>query len=225
MNITQLQRILAKLASAAHKPDGLTVISPEDAPAFLDALSIDHFFGVGKVTAAKLREVGIENGADLKRLREERLHFLLGKHGGQLYRFVQGQDDRPVEPTRQRKSIGKEVTFERDLVDRNRMEELLEQLANQVEHRLVELDLRGRTITLKVRWSNFQLVTRSISCTNGFQTAQEMLPVLSTLLTGLHNEKQAVRLLEVSISHLHLQADDVIDRGMHVVMPSLWDAM
>ena len=122
-------KFLAKLASDAHKPDGLTVISPEDAPAFLDALPIDHFSGVGKVTAAKLREMGIEHGADLKRLGEARLRALLGKQGVQLYRFVCGQDDRPVEPSRQRKSIGKEVTFERDLVDRDSMEAVLEQLA------------------------------------------------------------------------------------------------
>ncbi len=127
-------KFLAKLASDAHKPDGLTIISPEQATAFLDALSIEKFFGVGKVTAAKLRELGIEHGADLKRLGEERLRALLGKHGSQLYRFVRGEDDRPVEPRRERKSVGKEVTFERDLVDRDRMEGVLEHLAGQVEH-------------------------------------------------------------------------------------------
>ncbi len=93
----QLQRILAKLASDAHKPDGLTIISPEQATAFLDALSIDTFFGVGKVTAGKLRELGIEHGTDLKWLGEERLRVLLGKQGSQLYRFVRGEDDRFVE--------------------------------------------------------------------------------------------------------------------------------
>src|SRR6266567_8504133 len=101
-------KFLAKLASDAHKPDGLTVISPEQAPAFLEALSIEKFFGVGKVTAAKLRELGIEHGIDLKGLGEERLRALLGKHGSQLYRFVRGEDDRPVEPRRERKSVGKE---------------------------------------------------------------------------------------------------------------------
>src|SRR2546421_11932152 len=122
-------KFLAKLASDANKPDGLIVISPEQAPAFLDALSIDKFFGVGKVTAGKLRKLGIENGADLKRLGEERLRALLGKHGSQLYRFVRGEDDRPVEPTRERKSVGKEVTLEHDIVNRGDMERILEQLA------------------------------------------------------------------------------------------------
>src|SRR5437899_491838 len=89
---------------------------------------------IPRCRAAQRRELGIENGADLKRLGEERLRVLLGKQGGQLYRFVRGEDDRPVEPTRERKSVGKEVTFERDLVDRDRMEGVLEYLARQVEH-------------------------------------------------------------------------------------------
>ncbi len=99
-------------------------------------LPIDQFFGVGKVTAAKLRQRSIETGADLKRLGENQLRVLLGTYGSFLYHLVCGEDDRPVEPTRERKSVGKEVTFERDLVDRDRMEEILERLAGQVERRL-----------------------------------------------------------------------------------------
>jgi len=133
---------------------------------------------VGKVTAAKLRQRSIETGADLKRLGEERLRALLGKYGNHLYRLACAEDDRLVEPVRERKSVGKEVTFERDLVDRNRMEEILERLAGLVERRLVELDLRGRTLTLKVKWSNFQLITRSVSRSSGFQGAQMMTPIL-----------------------------------------------
>jgi DNA polymerase-4 len=214
-------KFLAKLASDAHKPDGLTVISPAQAPTFLDALPIDKFFGVGKVTAAKLKELGIANGADLKRLGEERLRALFGKQGSQLHHFVRGEDDRPVEPTRERKSVGKEVTFERDLVDRERMVEVLEQLARQVEHRLVELDLRGRTLTLKVRWSDFQLITRSISRSQGFQDAQGMMPVLRTLLTRLDSGNRPVRLLGVSVSNL-LSRDEVQRTGQFTAL-TLWD--
>jgi DNA polymerase-4 len=214
-------KFLAKLASDAHKPDGLTAISPEHAPAFLDALSIDKFFGVGKVTAGKLRELGIENGADLKRLGEEGLHALLGKHGSQLYRFVRSEDDRPVVPTRERKSVGKEVTFERDLVDWDRMEEVLEDLAGQVEHRLVELNLRGRTLTLKVRWSDFQLITRSVSRSEGFQDAHAMMPVLRTLLAQIDGGNRPVRLLGASVSNL-LTWDEV-QRSEKITALTLWD--
>ena len=149
-------KFLAKIASDAHKPDGLTVIPQEEASAFLEALPIEKFFGVGKVTAAKLRELGIQTGADLKHMGEERLRDLLGKHGGQLYRFACGEDDRPVEPVHERKSVGKEVTLERDVRDRSEMERILETLSLQVERRLMELGIAGKTLTLKVRWSTFR---------------------------------------------------------------------
>src|SRR2546421_6689005 len=195
-------KFLAKIASDAHKPDGLTGISQEEASAFLEALPIEKFFGVGKVTAAKLRELGIQTGADLKQMGEERLRDLFGKHGGQLYHYACGEDDRPVEPVRERKSVGKEVTLERDIRDRSEMERILETLALQVEHRLAELGIAGRTLTLKVRWSTFELVTRASSRDQGFQLAQEMLPILHTLLYGLVDGKRAVRLLGVTVSGL-----------------------
>ena len=213
-------KFLAKIASDAHKPDGLTVISQEEASAFLDALPIEKFFGVGKVTAAKLRELGIQTGADLKQMGEERLRNLFGKYGGQLYRYVCGVDDRPVEPVRERKSVGKEVTLERDIRDRNEMEHILETLALQVEHRLAELGIAGKTLTLKVRWSTFELVTRASSREQGFQLAQEMLPILRTLLSGLVDGKRAVRLLGVTVSSL-VSANEM-RRARQLVTPSLW---
>jgi DNA polymerase-4 len=213
-------KFLAKIASDAHKPDGLTVITPEESPVFLEELPIELFFGVGKVTAAKLRELGIQNGADLKRLGEERLHDLLGKHGGQLYRFACSEDDRPVEPVRERKSVGKEVTLEHDIRDRGEMERILENLSLQVERRLAELGIAGKTLTLKVRWSTFELVTRATSRPQGFQSSQEMLPVLRTLLFGLVDGKRAVRLLGVIISGL--VSPDETRRARQIVAPSLW---
>jgi DNA polymerase IV len=183
-------------------------------------LPIEKFFGVGKVTAAKLKGLGIQTGADLKRLGEERLRGLLGKHGGQLYRFACGEDDRPVEPVRERKSVGKEVTFERDIRDAEEMERILAQLASQVEHRLAELGIVGKTLTLKVRWSTFELVTRATSQPRGFQLAQEMQPVLCALLSGLADGKKAVRLLGVSVSGL-ISASKV-QRARELITPSLW---
>ena len=214
-------KFLAKIASDAHKPDGLTIISQEEASAFLETLPIEKFFGVGKVTAAKLRELGIQTGADLKHMGEERLRDLFGKHGGQLYQYACGEDDRPVEPVRDRKSVGKEVTLERDIRDRNEMERILENLALQVEHRLAELGIAGRTLTLKVRWSTFELVTRAASRAQGFQSAQEMLPVLHTLLAGLADRKRAVRLLGVIVSGL--LSPDEVRHARQFATPSLWE--
>lgn len=215
-------KFLAKIASDAHKPGGLTIISQEEALAFLEALPIEKFFGVGKVTAAKLRDLGIQTGADLKHMGEERLRALFGKHGGQLYHFACGVDDRPVEPVRERKSVGKEVTLERDIRDRSEMERILETLALQVEHRLAELGIAGRTLTLKLRWSTFELMTRASSRVQGFQSAQEMLPVLHTLLAGLVDGTRAVRLLGVTVSGL-LSPDDLL-HTRQIVTPTLWEA-
>src|SRR5258708_701958 len=212
---------LAKIASDLHKPDGLTTISLQQAPAFLDTLPIDQFFGVGKVTAAKLRHRSIETGADLKGLGESQLRVLLGTYGSFLYQLACGKDDRPVEPVRERKSVGKEVTFERDLVDRDRMEEILESLAGQVERRLTELDLRGRTLTLKVKWSNFQLITRSVSRSSGFQEAQMMTPILRTLLSQLGERNRPMRLLGVTVSNF--LSKDEVRRTRQVIALSLWD--
>jgi DNA polymerase IV len=213
-------KFLAKIASDAHKPDGLTVISQEEAPAFLEALPIEKFFGVGKVTAAKLRELGIQTGADLKHQGEERLRELFGKYGGQLYRYACGEDDRPVEPVRERKSVGKEVTLERDIRDQSEMERILEHLALQVEHRLAELGIAGRTLTLKLRWGTFELITRASSRPQGFQSAQEMLPVLYVLLSGLVDGKRAVRLLGVAVSSL--VSLNELRRARQLFTPSLW---
>ena len=213
-------KFLAKIASDAKKPDGLTVIPYEEAPVFLEKLPIEKFFGVGKVTAAKLRGLGIQTGADLKRMGEEQLRDLLGKHGGQLYCFACGEDGRPVEPVRERKSVGKEVTLERDIRDRGEMEHILENLSLQVERRLAELGIAGKTLTLKVRWSTFELVTRTTSRAQGFQLAQEMQPFLRTMLSGLADEKRAVRLLGVIVSGL-ISSDEMY-RARQIVTPSLW---
>jgi DNA polymerase-4 len=213
-------KFLAKIASDRNKPDGLTVITLQEASAFLETLPIEKFFGVGKVTAARLRTLGIQSGADLKSMGEERLRELLGKHGVQLYHYACGEDNRPVEPVRVRKSVGKEVTLEHDIRNQDEMERILEKLATQVERRLIELGLAGKTLTLKVRWSNFDLVTRAISRVQGFQQAEEMLPVLYSQLSRLVDGKQAVRLLGVIVSGLFSQKEMLRER--RVVTPSLW---
>jgi len=214
-------KLLSKLGSDAHKPDGLTLITPEQAPAFLDALPVEKFFGVGRVTAAALRERGILSGSDLRRMGEEELRGLLGSRGSLLYQHVRAKDDRPVEPLRERKSVGKEITLERDLADRGQMEAILAGLAEQVERRLTDLSLVARTLSLKVRWSDFQLITRSVSRAQGFRSAREMLPVLRTLLSQLGSEKRAVRLLGVSVSNL-VPAQSAVQGDLTTAL-TLWD--
>jgi DNA polymerase-4 len=177
---------------------------------------------VRKVTAAALREHGILIGADLRRMSEEQLRELLGSRGSLLYQYVRAEDERPVEPARERKSIGKEVTLERDITDRGQMEAILANLAEQVERRLTDLELSARTLSLKVRWSDFQLITRSASRAHGFRHVREMLPVLHTLLFQLGSEKRAMRLLGVSVSNL-MPARSTLQGGHHPTTLTLWD--
>jgi DNA polymerase-4 len=219
--VGSLTKLLSKLGSDAHKPDGLTLITPEQAPAFLDALPVEKFFGVGKVTAAALRKHGILTGADLKQVSEERLRQLLGSRGSLLYQHVRAEDERPVEPVRERKSVGKEITLERDIADRGQMEAILVTLAEQVERRLTDLELEARTLSLKVRWSDFQLITRSVSRTQGFRHAAEMCPVLHTLLSQLGSEQRAVRLLGVFVSNLRIARGE--QQVECITALSLWD--
>jgi DNA polymerase IV len=120
------------------------------------------------VTSARLKGLELQTGADLKRLEEERLRDLLGKHGGQLNLFTCGEDERPGEPVHERKSLGKEVTIERDIRDPKEIKRILEHLAMQVERRLLELGITGKTLTLKVRWRTFELMTRASIRSQGF---------------------------------------------------------
>ncbi len=214
-------KMLAKLASAHQKPDGLTVITPEAAPALLEALPVSKIFGVGDVTAARLKDLGITTGKALKQLSLERLEELFGKRGTVLYHFVRGEDDRPVEPERERKSVGKETTFERDITERAEMLLVLEQLAEQVESRLAELEIAGKTITLKLRWHDFRLVTRSLSTASPIQDAPTMMRSLRPLLDQLLMENKPVRLLGVTLSHLVPSHE--LNKLEHVETPSLWE--
>ncbi len=214
-------KFLAKLASDYRKPDGLTVVAPEQVGAFLDATPIEKFFGVGKVTATRLREMGVLTGADLKRLSEEELRRFLGERGNMLYHYVRGVDERPVQPERVRKSVGKEETFQQDITDRDLMLTILERLAQQVEAHLAELRIGGKTITLKVKTSDFQLITRSKTLPRSIQDTQAMLPHVRTLLSQLDLRQKPVRRLWVTLSNLDPWGTTEHDQV--VLWTSLWD--
>ncbi len=194
---------------------------PEQAEQFLAVLPVTKFFGVGKVTAAKLEAQGIHTGADLRHLSEDSLHALLGKYGDQLYHLVRGEDHRAVEPERLRKSIGKETTLLHDISDREEMMRILEQLASQVETRLHEMQVAGKTVTLKVKFADFEQITRAITLTKPLQDAQAMMPVLRTLLAHLEGNPKLVRLLGVTISGLVDKNETTQSPALQAV--SLWE--
>jgi DNA polymerase IV len=214
-------KFLAKVASAHRKPNGLTVVTQETAPTFIDALPVGKIFGVGEVTEARLRELGIETGKDLKQLSLERLQKLFGKRGAILHSFVRGIDLRPVDVERERKSVGKETTFEHDMGDRDEMLAIVETLAEQVALRLAELGIAGKTITLKLRWNDFRNVSRSISPSQPIQSAGAMMRYLRPLLEQLLQERKPVRLLGVTLSHLVAEAE--MNKYKQMSMQTLWD--
>ena len=195
-------KFLAKIASDMDKPDGLYVIRPEQAQAFIDDLPIRKFFGIGKVTEKKMNDVGIFNGSDLKAWEEANLQKWFGKSGRYYYRISRGIDHRPVSSSRMRKSIGAETTFSEDLLDIGRMKVILERLAERVHGSLKRKDMSARTVTLKVKYHDFQLITRSKSPGAVIDTLREMMELIDELIPRTRMGVRPVRLLGVSLSGL-----------------------
>lgn len=193
-------KFLAKLASGWKKPNGITIITPELAQAFVDKLPISKFYGVGKATENKMLALGIRNGRDLQNFGVDNLIDHFGnKMGRFFYDLSFCIDERPVNSLRERKSIGKESTFQRDLEGEEIIKVEVLKIAKIVCEEMQSQDLCGRTIQLKLRYSNFKTITRSHSLekpTNSFETVQK---VLLFLLTKDFNNVP-IRLLGVSLS-------------------------
>ncbi|TVR31544.1 MAG: DNA polymerase IV [Balneolaceae bacterium] len=197
-------KFLAKIASDMDKPDGLFVITPEEAQAFIEALKIGEFYGVGKATQQKMESLGIKTGADLKKWEEVDLVKQFGKSGHHYYRIARGIDNRTVNPDRIRKSIGKERTFSEDISDLEWISEFLDQLSEKISQSMRNLDASGKTITLKVRYKNFETVTRSITLGHYTNNPQELSSMAKKLLAETEAGIREVRLLGISVSSLNL---------------------
>ncbi len=195
-------KFLAKVASDMDKPDGLYVILPEEGETFISTLPIGKFFGVGPVTEKKMHALGIETGEDLKELTLLELESVFGKSAQYYFNIARGIDNRQVQNSRERKSIGAETTFEKDKVDVHIMLEVLESLAQRVGIMLQSQSLRASTITVKVKYADFKQVTRSHSNADGFETAEEITACFPWLLARTQVANRAVRLLGVSVSGL-----------------------
>lgn len=195
-------KFLAKVASDINKPNGLTVVTPKMASLFIDRLPIGKFFGVGKVTEQKMHAMGIQTGADLKKVSRDDLVQRFGKSGDYYYSIAHGIDERPVNPHRIRKSIGQERTLSKDTGDRHEMLEKLESLAAGVETYLKKNRTSGRTLTLKVKYYDFKQVTRSITLPGPITEAPVMMQYIAPLLDKTDAGKKKVRLLGVTMSNL-----------------------
>lgn len=197
-----INKFVAKIASDMQKPDGLTFIGPSRIERFMENLPVEKFFGVGKVTAAKMKQMQLFTGADLKRLSEADLVRFFGKSGRFYHRIVRGIDDRPVQPDRELKSIAVEDTFSEDLHLLAAMEGELEKIAAKLAGRMQSRKLKGRTITLKVRFADFKLITRSSSLPYYTDAMDEILTTArSSLQSVMTSDAMPVRLLGISVSN------------------------
>jgi DNA polymerase IV len=194
-------KFLAKVASAMDKPDGLFVIRPEDAQAFVAQLPIERFFGVGPVTARRMNEAGIATGADLRERSEAELIHRFGKVGRHYFRIARGEDERAVSPDRPYKSIGAEETFERDLSDPEAMLETLRPIAERVSERMAAADLFGRTVTLKIKHADFTLNSRQHTLADPVHSADELMALARWLLHTPAPPAKPVRLLGLTASN------------------------
>jgi DNA polymerase IV len=207
-------KFLAKIASEEDKPDGLFVITPQSAPEFLRRLAVRKIPGVGRVTQAKLKTLGIEFGHHLLAQSEQTLVDHFGKMGAYLYAIIRGQDDRPVVAERACKSISAENTFAIDLGDGAELQAELRQICADLATRLEKHGLFGKTLTLKVKFHDFQQITRSITRLQDFESEAEIFAAAHDKLRAVCAEEfpeKPIRLLGVGISNF--AREDNADRS------------
>lgn len=196
-------KFLAKLASDQNKPDGLCVITPERGPDFVLSLPVSKFHGIGPATARKMQAMGIETGADLRAQTAEFLHRRFGKSGRYYWNISRGIDHRQVRPDRERKSIGAENTFFDDLKTMPEIEAELTRLGSKVWAHVTRSDSRWRTVTVKIRFSDFQSITRARTLTRPVADEAELRRISFDLAGGELPDPRGVRLLGVTVSHAH----------------------
>ncbi len=210
-------KFLAKIASDIKKPDGLTIVTPEQAEQFIAQLPIRRFHGVGRVTEKKMEKLGIFTGSDLRQHSLQELDRNFGKSGEYYFNIARGIDLRPVVPNRVRKSIGKETTLTEDIADQGQMLTIIGALAEKVAALLQAKQTSGLTLTLKVKYADFEIVTRSISREMPIETADEIMVLSEKLLLKTAAGDRAVRLLGVTISHL--TTDIPADEPLQLELP------
>lgn len=195
-------KFLAKIASDMDKPDGLYVIPPDKGASFVLDLPVARLHGVGPATQARMRALGIETGADLLRWSLEDLKKHFGKAGGHYFNLARGVDERPVMSQRVRKSLGSETTFSEDLGTPGEIEAWLVRLAEQVLAKLFQYGLTATTLTIKVKYTDFRLATRSWTRNTPYMDMDDVRAVLPGLIARTEAGERPVRLLGVTFSGL-----------------------
>jgi DNA polymerase-4 len=211
-------KFVAKIASDMDKPDGLTLVPPDRVREFLDPLPIRKMWGVGKVTQEALAGLNIHTFKDLRQMRQEVLEKHLGKHGIKMQLLAMGIDEREVVPEHAAKSIGHEDTFEKDILDLGLAKKELLSQAHRVAHRMRQEQVKGETVTLKVKYSDFTLITRARTLPEATDDASVIYSTACALLEKTAVGRRPVRLLGISISKLSMDPESQLslflgDRG------------
>lgn len=200
-------KFLAKIASDYNKPNGLYVITPEKAERFLEKLAIEKFFGVGKVTAQRMHELGIKNGLDLKQHTEMELVHHFGKAGSMYYQFAHGIDEREVESEYVRKSLGAEETFAEDLYEMVDLLRALDDIAREVHRRADKRSFMAKTLTLKIKYADFTIITRSRTVDYFLRTYQQLFDLGKELLLQVEDiEDRKIRLMGLTLKNAESDA-------------------
>jgi len=199
-----INKFVAKIACDVNKPNGQKTVNPEEVEEFLEKLEIRKFYGVGKITAEKMYRLGIFNGFDLKQKSEEFLTLNFGKSGSYYYKVVRGIHLSEVKPNRIRKSLGAERTFDENISSEIFMLERLENIAEEIEHRLKKSKVAGKTVTLKIKYSDFSQYTRSKTIPY-FISSKALILDISKELLFQEKMRESVRLLGISLSNLNTE--------------------
>ena len=206
-------KFLAKMASDLNKPNGQAVITPKNGPAFVESLAVKKFHGVGPATAERMKKHGIETGLDLKSKSLAFLEAHFGKSGPYFYGIARGIDERQVQPDRVRKSVGAEDTFIDDINDLELARAELKPLADKVWHYCEAHQISGKTVTLKIKYSDFTQATRSRTSAMPITSTDDITAAASELLASVYPFRRSVRLLGLTLSSLTNDREDgVIER-------------
>ncbi len=209
-------KFLAKLASDHRKPNGQYVITPETGPAFVETLPVGKFHGIGPATSARMNALGIFTGLDMRNQTLEFMQANFGKSGAYYYWISRGVDDREVRASRIRKSVGAETTFSQDLTAFDAMAAELQPLIDKVWRHCADKGSRGRTVTLKVKFNDFQIITRSRSVPVAVASRDDLERLSVALLQNEMPVRKPVRLLGVSLSSLQGDDEDEAQLGLPI---------
>jgi DNA polymerase-4 len=210
-------KFIAKLASDHRKPDGLCVVTPERGPEFVASLPVARFHGVGPVTAKKMERLGILTGADLSEWSLPALQAHFGSSAEWYWRICRGIDEREVKPDRPYKSVSAERTFDEDLIEPERLAAELERIAGYAWARVERAEVAGRTVTLKVKFGDFTLITRSKSFTAPVPGLEAFTLAGQVLLAALHPLPKGIRLLGLGLHNLsEEEAQEPVQLGLAI---------